>query len=107
FYTRHVIDHPMSVVAGGVRDGVATDEIWTKFTAEEIITCLGLYRRTGDELWLQRALQSGRCLIQARRHGCAPRFSLSSGRWLVAGARVRFLGSGGRRASAAVDSYSR
>src|SRR5690606_29699028 len=85
FYTRHVIDHPMSVVAGGVRDGVATDEIWTKFTAEEIITCLGLYRRTGDELWLQRALQSGRCLIQARRHGCAPRFSLSSGRWLAHG----------------------
>lgn len=85
FYTRHVIDHPMSVVAGGVRDGVATDEIWTKFTAEEIMTCLGLYRRTGDELWLQRARQSGRCLIQARRHGCAPRYSLSSGRWLAHG----------------------
>ena len=31
FYRRHVVDHPMSVVAGGVRDGVATDHLWTKF----------------------------------------------------------------------------
>lgn len=85
FYIHHVVDHPMSVVAGGARDGVATDEIWTKFTAEEIITCLGLYQRTQDGLWLQRALQSGRCLIQARRHGYAPRYSLSSGRWLEHG----------------------
>lgn len=85
FYRRHVVDHPMSVVAGGVRDGVATDHLWTKFTAEEVITCLGLYTRTSEQKWLDRAVQSGRYLIQARRHGFAPRYALSSGRWLESG----------------------
>ncbi len=85
FYRQHVVDHPMSVVAGGVRDGVATDQIWTKFSAEEVITCLGLYGRTNERRWFDRALQSGRYLIQAGRHGCAPRYSLSSGEWLALG----------------------
>lgn len=85
FYRRHVIDHPMSVVAGGVRDGAAPTEIWTKFSAEAIITCLGLFNRTEDEVWRERALQSGRYLIQARRHGYAPRYSLAAGRWLELG----------------------
>jgi rhamnogalacturonyl hydrolase YesR len=85
FYTHHVVDHPMSVVAGGVRDGVATSELWTKFAAEEIITCLGLWTRTGEDVWRERALQSGRYLIQARRHDFAPRYSLAAGRWLDLG----------------------
>lgn len=85
FYRRHVVDHPMSVVAGGVRDGVATDTLWTKFSAEEVITCLGLSARTGESQWLDRAIQSGRYLIQARRHGYAPRYSLSAGQWLDLG----------------------
>lgn len=85
FYTRHVVDHPMAVVAGGVRDGIATDEIWTKFSAEEVITCLGLYTRTGDAIWRERALQCGRYLIQARRHDFAPRYVLSKGRWRALG----------------------
>ncbi|MBN1203242.1 MAG: hypothetical protein JXJ20_15445 [Anaerolineae bacterium] len=85
FYAHHVVDHPMSIVAGGVRDGVATDHVWTKFGAEEVITCLGLFARTGDPVWLDRALQSGRYLVQARRHGCAPRYDLSSGEWLSRG----------------------
>ncbi len=85
FYKHHVVDHPMSVVAGGVRDGVATDELWTKFAAEEVITCLGLHARTDDTTWLARALQSGRYLIQARRHGFAPRYRLSAGQWLSHG----------------------
>ena len=85
FYTHHVVDHPMAVVAGGVRDGAATDEIWTKFSAEEVITCLGLYARTDDAVWRDRALQCGRYLIQARRHDYAPRFKLSTGRWIAHG----------------------
>jgi hypothetical protein len=85
FYRHHVVDHPMSVVAGGVRDGVATDEIWTKFSAEEVITCLGLYARTNESVWLERATQCGRYLIQARRHAFAPRYVLSASRWLERG----------------------
>jgi hypothetical protein len=85
FYDHHVVDHPMSVVAGGVRDGVATNEIWTKFSAEEIITCLGLFARTQDERWLDRGKQSGRYLIQARRHDFAPRYLLSPGQWVTHG----------------------
>lgn len=85
FYRQHVVDHPMSVVAGGVRDGVATDDIWTKFSAEEIITCLGIFDRMQKSQWLDRARQSGRYLIQARRHGFAPRYRLSTGQWLAHG----------------------
>ena len=85
FYEQHVITHPMSTVAGGVRDGLATDEIWTKFTAEEIIVCLGLWSRTGDDTWRERARQCGRFLIQARRHGFAPRYNLTSGKWIAHG----------------------
>jgi hypothetical protein len=85
FYDKHVITHPMSFVAGGVRDGIATDEVWTKFTAEEIITCHGLWKRTGEKLWLERAMQSGRYLIQARRHNFAPRYHLASGNWIEKG----------------------
>jgi hypothetical protein len=85
FYRRHVVDHPMSVVAGGVRDGVATDHLWTKFAGEEVITCLGLYERTGELVWLDRAVQSGRYLIQARRHRFAPRYELSTNTWLARG----------------------
>lgn len=85
FYRQHIVDHPMSVVAGGVRDGIATDHLWTKFSAEEVITCLGLYGRTREERWLDRAMQSGRYLIQARRHGYAPRYDLAANKWLAHG----------------------
>jgi hypothetical protein len=85
FYERHVVDHPMSVVAGGVRDGGNPDDIWTKFTAEEVITCLGMFARTNEDVWMDRALQSGRCLIQARRHGFSPRYRLSVNQWLGLG----------------------
>lgn len=85
FYHRHVVDHPMSVVAGGVRDGIATTHLWTKFGAEEVITCLGLHTRTRETIWLARAEQGGRYLIQARRHGYAPRYDLAADRWLAHG----------------------
>jgi len=85
FYQQHVITHPMSIVAGGVRDGFATEEIWTKFTAEEVIVCMGIWSRTKDPIWLERALQCGRYLIQARRHQFAARFHLGSGTWMTHG----------------------
>ena len=85
FYNRHVVDHPMSVVAGGVRDGGNPDEIWTKFTAEEVITCLGLFARTNETIWVDQALQSARCVLQARRHDFSPRYKLSANKWLELG----------------------
>jgi len=81
YYRRFVVSHPMSVVAGGARDGVATREVWTKFSAEFVIGALGLYRRTGQKKWLERAEQSGRYLLQAARHGFAPKYCLDTGRW--------------------------
>ncbi len=82
FYDRtFVVSHPMAVVAGGARDGVAGHQIWTKFSAEFLIGALGLYRRTEDAAWLHRAEQSGRYLIQAARHGFAPLYDLDAHRW--------------------------
>lgn len=81
YYRRFVVSHPMSVVAGGACDGVAPHEVWTKFSAEFVIGALGLYRRTGQKGWLERAAQSGRYLLQAARHGFAPKYLLNTGRW--------------------------
>lgn len=86
YYRRFVVSHPMSVVAGGACDGVATREVWTKFSAEFVIGALGFYRRTGREVWLERAQQSGRYLLQAARHGFAPKYHLDAGRWEGLGA---------------------
>jgi len=36
-------------------------------------------------MWRERALQCGRFLIQARRHGFAPRYNLASGKWIAHG----------------------
>lgn len=81
YYRQFVVSHPMSVVGGGARDGVATHEVWTKFSAEFVIGALGLYRRTKQKAWLERAKQSGRYLLQAARHGFAPKYRLDTGRW--------------------------
>lgn len=83
FYCQQfVVSHPMSVVTGGARDGVATYEVWTKFSAEFVVGAVGLWRRTGDVEWLRRAEQSGRYLIQSSRHGFAPKYRLDTGRWI-------------------------
>jgi len=82
FYRQHfTVSHPMSVVAGGARDGAAPSEVWTKYTAEYVIGALGLASRKAAEGWLEQAEAGGRFLIQAARHGFAPRYRLDSGRW--------------------------
>ncbi len=81
YYRNFVVSHPMSVVVGGARDGIATYEVWTKFSAEFVIGALGLYRRTEDELWLEQAQQSGRYLLQAARHRFSPKYFLNKGSW--------------------------
>jgi hypothetical protein len=82
FYRQHfTVSHPMSVVAGGARDGAAPSEVWTKYTAEYVIGALGLASRKAGEGWLEQAEAGGRFLLQAARHGFAPRYRLDTGRW--------------------------
>jgi uncharacterized protein YyaL (SSP411 family) len=82
FYRQHfTISHPMSVVAGGARDGAAPSEVWTKYTAEYVIGALGLAIRKAGTEWLEQAEAAGRFLIQAARHGYSPRYHLDTGRW--------------------------
>ena len=82
FYRQHfTVSHPMSVVAGGARDGASPSEVWTKYTAEYVIGALGLASRHAEGDWLEQAEAGGRFLIQAARHGFSPRYRLDSGRW--------------------------
>jgi uncharacterized protein YyaL (SSP411 family) len=82
FYRQHfTVSHPMSVVAGGARDGAAPSEVWTKYTAEYVIGALGLANRHAGESWLEQAEAGGRFLLQSARHGFSPRYHLDSGRW--------------------------
>ncbi|HET6846756.1 MAG TPA: hypothetical protein VFH29_07965, partial [Anaerolineales bacterium] len=82
FYRQHfTVSHPMSVVAGGARDGAAPSEVWTKYTAEFVIGALGLAERKAGKSWLEGAEAGGRFLLQAARHGFSPRYRLDSGRW--------------------------
>lgn len=85
FYDRFAITHPMSVVIGGVRESLPDGALWTKFAAEYVLLATGLYRRTGDQTALQRALQSAGFLIQSTRHHFAPRYDVRSNAWLPLG----------------------
>jgi uncharacterized protein YyaL (SSP411 family) len=87
FYGHFVVTHPMEIVVGGVRDTHHSEELWVKYTAELVILNVGLYRRTGEPHYLERALQSGAFLIQAGRHGFAPRYNLQKRAWESGGWR--------------------
>ncbi len=80
-YGHFVVTHPMSVALGGVRDTFRPKELWSKYTAEFAILNVGLYRRTRREEYLQRARQSGAFLIEAARHGFAPRYNRQVEAW--------------------------
>ncbi len=87
FHAHYVVTHPMEVVAGGVCDAKHREELWVKYTAEFVILNMGLYRRTGEGEYLRRALQSGGFLVQAARHGCAPRYDSQTRAWEQGGWR--------------------
>ena len=80
-----VDDHPMSLVLGGVVDNLKPNQVWTKYTADYVLSNLALYERTGDEELLRRAAQSGRFLIQSASHGFRPKYDLWQERWLDQG----------------------
>ncbi len=81
FYRHFVITHPMSVVIGGVRESLPEGELWTKFAAEFVLLNAGLYTRTQNAEYLERAQQSGMFLIQSTRHQYAPKYDTRLGAW--------------------------
>jgi len=85
FYEHFVISHPMSVVVGGVRDTVRREELWTKYAAEHVILNVGVYRRSGEPRFLQRARQSGSFLVQSKRHDYAPKYDQDRSEWVERG----------------------
>jgi uncharacterized protein YyaL (SSP411 family) len=85
FYNHFVVTHPMSIGIGGVRDTAHREELWTKFTAEVVMSELGLYRRMGEETYLERALQGAGFLIQATRHNFAPKYDERAAQWHALG----------------------
>jgi hypothetical protein len=81
FYRRFVVTHPMSVVIGGVRDGLRSEELWTKFAAEFVISAAGLHRRTGEAQYLDWARRSAGFLVQSARHDFSPKYNEETGKW--------------------------
>ncbi len=77
--------HPMSVVLGGVRDNIKTTQLWTKYTADYVVLNLGLWDRLEDEMYLERALQSSRFLLQSQNHGYAPKYDDWTEQWMTKG----------------------
>ncbi|MDP6381355.1 MAG: hypothetical protein QF662_08430, partial [Phycisphaerae bacterium] len=73
--------HPMSLVLGGVEDNLKPEQIWTKYTADYVVTNLGIYGRTDETEYLDRAIQSGRFLMQSRHHAFAPLYNRQTEEW--------------------------
>jgi hypothetical protein len=85
FYDHFVVTHPMSVVIGGVAESLPDGELWTKFAAEFVILCLGLYARTGNELYFDRAKQSAGFLVQSTRYSFRPKYNTGLDSWRETG----------------------
>lgn len=81
FYRHFVVTHPMSVVIGGVAESLPPAELWTKFTAEFVILCLGLHARNGSSVYLDRARQSAGFLVQSTRYGFRPKYNIAQDSW--------------------------
>jgi hypothetical protein len=81
FYGHFVMTHPMSVVIGGVAESLPAAELWTKFSAEFVLLCLGLYTRNGNPIYLERARQSAGFLVQATRYDYRPKYNIALDSW--------------------------
>ncbi len=77
--------HPMSLVAGGVRDNIKPTQLWTKYTADYVTLNLGLWERLEDEVYLSRATGSSRFLLQSQNHHFAPKYDHFHESWLTRG----------------------
>lgn len=77
--------HPMSLVLGGVLDNIKRDQLWTKYTADYVLLNLGLWDRCAKEVYLHRATQGSRFLLQAQNHAFAPKYDHGHEQWLPRG----------------------
>lgn len=78
-------DHPMSLVLGGVRDNIKPHQLWTKYTADYVTQNLGLYERTQDTRFFERAIRGGKFLLQSQNHEFAPKYDYDAEAWLNRG----------------------
>jgi hypothetical protein len=82
----HLVEsHPMSLVCGGVRDNIKTQELWVKYTADYVMLNTALWRRGREERYLRRALQSARFIVQAQNFGFATESDEYLGHWRTSG----------------------
>lgn len=81
FYDHFVMTHPMSVVIGGVAESLPTAELWTKFAAEYVMLCLGLYTRSENTIYFERAKQSAGFLLQSTRYDFRPKYNTAQSSW--------------------------
>ncbi len=77
--------HPMSLVLGGVKDNIKPSQLWTKYTSDYVTLNLGLWERLHQEVYLDRAIQSSRFLLQAQNHDFAPKYDEWHERWIRRG----------------------
>jgi hypothetical protein len=85
FHEQLVETHPMSFVLGGVRDTLRPVQLWTKYTADYVVLNLALYDRTGNHVYLYRAVQSGKFLLQSQNHNFAPKYDHHIEEWMTRG----------------------
>ncbi len=83
--TNLVETHPMSLVLGGVLDNIKRDQLWTKYTADYVLLNVGLWERLNKELYLARATQSSRFLLQAQNHAFSPKYDHWHEQWIPQG----------------------
>ncbi|MBI4721121.1 MAG: hypothetical protein HY770_07885, partial [Chitinivibrionia bacterium] len=77
--------HPMSLVLGGILDNIKRDQLWTKYTADYVVLNLGLWERLQKEVYLHRAEQSSRFLLQSQNHNFAPKYDHWREEWFQRG----------------------
>ncbi len=77
--------HPMSLVLGGVIDNIKRNQLWTKYTADYVLLNIGLWDRLNKDVYLSRAAQSSRFLLQAQNHSFAPKYDHWHEQWLPLG----------------------
>lgn len=78
-------NHPMSLVLGGILDNIKHDQLWTKYTADYVVLNLGLWERLQKEVYLARAEQSSKFLLQAQNHKFAPKYDRWREEWIPCG----------------------
>jgi hypothetical protein len=77
--------HPMSLVLGGVLDNIKRTQLWTKYTADWVVLNLSLWKRLQKEVYLERALQGSRFLLQSQNHAFAPKYDHWQEKWIADG----------------------